>query len=372
MKKLFLISLLFASASAFGQLAKRSSVSYCDPSVSNLQFTDEHNNPVNINKLTIGQTVRLWVTINNNTAQNTVPKGTCQLMITLGTHFKVRKDFSVIGQPLPLEDIIKWKSCLDDEGAQYIITGELIQDMPARYAERVYFDLTAIKEGGSVLTCQVLITNHKNDKTVLSDILPSNNFVFSDYKTVKPFAMKFEKLDAVPHGCTLELNWKVLDANKEAVLYNIEASEDGINFRTIKTVAASGGPAYNLMLENLTGNSLYVRIKAEAATGQFLYSDVAYIEKICNSGFDVGLYPNPVPAEIKEVMLVAKTGIFNGKYQILLTDVSGKTVQNINVVYANQLQVKIDLGFIITPGVYNLSVKGEDGKTQVLKFVRQR
>ncbi len=370
MKRLYFIILVFVTASASGQLARRNSVSYCDPSVSNLLFTDKQNNPVNANKLTIGQLVKLRFLINNNNAQNTVPKGTCKLLITLGSHFSIAKNLSTPGQMQPLDDYFKWNCQPDDEGAQYVIIGELIRDLPARYSDNVFFDLISSKEGSSVLTCQVLISNHNNGNTVLSDVVPSNNFVFSSYVNTKPFGAKFEKLDAVPHGCTLDLNWKVVDAAKEAQKYKIEVSENGTDFTTVKTVPATGDLEYKLMLDGLTGSTLYVRIKAEAATGQYVYSHIVYAEKICNPEVETALYPNPVPADTREVMLQAKTGIFNGKYQIILTDVTGKALRVMEANYTNQLQVKIDLSFL-SAGTYYIRVKGEDGYTTGLKMVKQ-
>ncbi len=43
------------------------------------------------------------------------------------------------------------------------------------------------------------------------------------------------------------------------------------------------------------------------------------------------MYPNPVPTEISEVSILAKAGIFNGKYSIAITDVSGKELQKTNI-----------------------------------------
>jgi len=133
---------------------------------------------------------------------------------------------------------------------------------------------------------------------------------------------------------------------------------------------ANGTRSYYSRLENISGGSLFVRIKAEAITGQLRYSDLVAVNNICNGRFELALYPNPVLSDVTELKLVAKEGIFNGKYNIRLMDAAGKEINRKEVQLINQDMVKYMIGYL-PGGSYQLMVTGEDGITRNLRFVRQ-
>lgn len=369
MKKLFLVFMTAAAVAANAQPNKWQAVSYADPSVSNLSFTDGANRPVNTEMLTIGTPVKMQFTAANTDPLNVIPAGTCQIKITLGTRFRLLTDLS-IPDNLPLGNYFRWSVAEGDRAIQYIIVGELVRDLPARFSGLINFTLMPVREGNSTVTCQVLISNHNNPNTILSDMAPSNNFLSKTYTSLKPIGVKFTRFDAKAHGCTLDLNWAIFDEEKLTRRYIIETSDDGISFQTLKTITASALTNYNLLLDGLSKTAMTLRIKAETQSGQFVYSGNVYADNICNTRFEAGLYPNPVPPEVTEVSISAKAGIFNGKYSIAITDISGKELKRTEVTYVNQLQVKFNTG-ILKGGTYFISITGEDGQPYTLKMVKQ-
>jgi Secretion system C-terminal sorting domain len=369
MKKLFLIVLTVAAVSGYSQPNKWQAVSYADPALSNLVFTDGTNRPVNTAMLTIGTPVKMQFTAANTDPLNVIPAGTCQIKITLGSRFRLLTDLS-IPDNLPLGNYFNWSVTEGDRAVQYIIVGELVRDLPARFSGLVNFTLMPVREGNSTTTCQVLISNHNNPNTILSDMTPANNFLSTKYTSLKPIGVKFTRFDAKAHGCTLDLNWSIFDEEKITRRYIIESSDDGINFRTLKTITASTLSSYNLLVEGLSKTAVTLRIKAEMQSGQFVYSGNVYADNICNTRFEAGIYPNPVPAEVTDISIVARSGIFNGKYSISITDISGKELKRTDVTYINQLQVKLSTG-LLKGGTYFVSITGEDDQPYTLKLVKQ-
>lgn len=367
MKKYLLVLMAAAALSAQGQRLS-SKPSYCDPALSSLRFTDAQSASVNMDRLTIGSPVNIEFTLSNNDALNAVPQGTCQVKITLGSKFRLATDLSSMN--LPLRDYINWSIAEAPRGTQQIITGELYRDLPPRFSGQVKFSLMPFMQGGSTTTCQVLVSNHNNDRIILSDMVPGNNYVSASYKNAKPIGLKFTQFDATARGCALELNWAVFDDEKLARKYSIEVSYDGINFQPAKTVLSTGGSSYTLLLEGLNRKEVTVRIKAETVDGDVVYSGNVYKGNLCNGKFDIGLYPNPVATDVTDVMLQAKAGIFDGKYSIVMTDAMGKEVKRTEATYTNQVQVSFKTGFIAS-GAYMLTVTGEDGVSVSVRFVKQ-
>ncbi|MEO6254966.1 MAG: T9SS type A sorting domain-containing protein, partial [Ferruginibacter sp.] len=170
-------------------------------------------------------------------------------------------------------------------------------------------------------------------------------------------------------ACTVELNWAMYDEGKVASQFVIETSANGATFTPVQTIPAGSGIAYSHLLERIINQGLTVRIKAEAANGQYVYSEEKTASTNCKNNLEVFLYPNPVSAETTELTLRAQQGIFNGKYNIRITDVAGAEVKRLEVTYTNQVQVKLQTGKLAA-GIYLMVITGEDGQQISLKMVR--
>jgi hypothetical protein len=241
--------------------------------------------------------------------------------------------------------------------------------LPARFSGKVSFMLVPSKVGSSTVVCQLLVSNEKNPDNTLSDNNPNNNSTSLGYTNVKPLDIKFTQFSAKPRSCMLDVNWSVLDNAKEAKQFVIETSEDGLTFVSVKTILASGGITYSYLLEKMANVAVTVRVKAETENGQYLYSEKIYNNTICNTGFDVSIYPNPVQTAVTEVALQAKAGIFNGKYSIRLTNAEGKELKRTEETLKNQVAFKIKTG-VLPAGIYFVTLIGEDEKPIILKLLK--
>lgn len=339
---------------------------YADPKIDNLRFYNMQDIPVSADLLETGNMAKIRLTISNTNKENAIPEGTCKLKINLGMLCFLTTDLQ--SAAVPLSEYFTW-GVLNDPFNQTIIIGELKQDLPADFSGIAEFSFMPRKEGSSIITSQFFVTNHRNPKFLLSDKDPTNNIVSNYYTNLAPLSAKFINFKASAKACNVDMNWQVTGEDK-LTNFIVETSTDGANYSAAKTIAVNGTKSYFNRLEDITTGNLYLRIKAEAETGQYIYSIPVLVSKICNGRFEVALYPNPVTRDIRELKIVTKEGLFNGKYKIRLLNIDGKELSSKDFKLSNQDQVKYDIT-ALPGGSYHLVVTGEDGQTQSLRFVVQ-
>jgi Secretion system C-terminal sorting domain len=108
--------------------------------------------------------------------------------------------------------------------------------------------------------------------------------------------VKVTDFKALNNKCNPNLQWK---STSEINLkqFDIEVSEDGINFTTIGTVNASGGlfeKLYNFENINQTNKVSFYRLKMIDNDGQFKVSDILTFRKNCGAENVFTVFPNPV------------------------------------------------------------------------------
>ncbi|HEX2684414.1 MAG TPA: T9SS type A sorting domain-containing protein, partial [Ferruginibacter sp.] len=268
-----------------------------------------------------------------------------------------------------LRSYFNWVMKQSPTSKQYIITGTLHRDLPAKFAGKIAFMLMPNKAGTSTLVCQLLLSNDRNTSSVLSDQAPTNNYLSMSYTNVKPLDIKFIRFDAASKACMVDLNWAIYDETKQAKQFVVETSANGSTFTPVQTIPAGQAIAYSQVLDKLQSQDLAVRIKVEAANGQYIYSDEKSAKVNCSQATEIFLYPNPVSAEVAELTLRAKNGVFNGRYEIRITDASGAEVKKLEATYTNEAQVKLKTGKLAA-GIYTLILTGEDGQPVTVKMVR--
>ena len=166
------------------------------------------------------------------------------------------------------------------------------------------------------------------------------------------------------------MNWSIFDEDKMAKKFTVETSPDGINYTAVKTILATGAGSYNFLLEGVNAKSVTVRVKVEAQDGSFVYSAAQLVSNLCSGAFEIGLFPNPVPRDVNEISIIARSGIFNGKYSFKIIDAAGKEIKVMEASYNNQVSVKVATG-LLPAGAYLVNVIGENGQQTGLKFVKQ-
>jgi hypothetical protein len=314
----------------------------------------------------VGKKAKFTFRIVNGSRADAIPVGTSKLKISLGMLCFLADDLQ--GANAPLGDYFHW-SVYTDAFKQTVVTGELYRDLPADFSGSALFSFMPSKAGKSIITCQYFISNHKNPDVILSDPNSMNNIISGSFTNVPQLTATFIDFKAKAKGCSLDLNWQVSDEDK-LTQFDVETSADGINFTKVNTVPVQGTKSYFTRLEDIKSSNLAVRIKAEANTGQSVYSSAVNVSNICNGRLELALYPNPVTGDITEVVVNTVEGIFNGTYVVRLLNADGKELNKKEVRLVNQGQLKYNTGFL-PGGSYHLVITGEDGQAHSLKFIKQ-
>lgn len=180
--------------------------------------------------------------------------------------------------------------------------------------------------------------------------------------------VKFLSFFALKNGDDAKLNWTVAsDENNR--YFEIERSTDGRVFKTIGKVDAMGnGKSVNTYetvdagISKLGANIVYYRIKQTDKNGELTYSNVKNLNNVKKST-PVQLFPNPV----KNVTKVVVDADAAGKGSIIIRDVTGKMVRQINTQFVkgiNQQDINVS---DLASGDYNVQVIG-DGFSYLLKL----
>jgi hypothetical protein len=165
---------------------------------------------------------------------------------------------------------------------------------------------------------------------------------------------------------TLPLHWLnvsgALNNNKQAVInfkvnetnvanYVVEKTTDNSNWTTVGTLVSKGNGVNNYQFTDAapTQGITYYRIKQADVDGRFTYSSIIKLSNYQISSLNI--YPNPVKDQV--TISGAKVGS-----KLLLTDISGKLLQQITVTQTS---------FIVDMSKYNSGVyvlKTDNGITQ--------
>jgi hypothetical protein len=162
---------------------------------------------------------------------------------------------------------------------------------------------------------------------------------------------------------TNRLNWTV--ANELNVsAYDVERSENGIDFQKVGSVQADGSTSYNYNDVLATPRSYYYRLKSVDISGSFEYSKVIFLARNSNTRFEV--LGNPFTNSINIRINVAQSS----KSNFELYDASGKLLRKEQKnLPAGQSMIQISNLSALPAGTYYLEavVNGEKWKQRLLK-----
>jgi hypothetical protein len=165
---------------------------------------------------------------------------------------------------------------------------------------------------------------------------------------------------------TLPLHWLniggSLNSSKQAVInfkvnetnvanYQIEKSNDGRVFYSIANISSKGNGenTYQFTEPTVIDGIKYYRIKQIDADGRYSYSTIIRLSNDVKGS--INIYPNPV----KDIVTIG--GAISGT-KAILTDISGKVLQQINI---TSTVFSVDMG-MYSSGIYLL--KTQEGITQ--------
>jgi hypothetical protein len=162
-----------------------------------------------------------------------------------------------------------------------------------------------------------------------------------------------------------QLDWSI-SRDVEADRFEVERSDDAVNFRKIGTVAAAGGQfkyQYNDHIP-LLGKAWY-RIRSIDKFNKPSYSSIALVNEAGNGEEKLYIVNNPV----HQFIYVAATGRFAGNYEYQLFNATGQLMQkgSINILGGF---ASIPLSNAVAPGVYIVDLQNKQHRLSQKLVVR--
>jgi hypothetical protein len=165
-----------------------------------------------------------------------------------------------------------------------------------------------------------------------------------------------------------QLSWK-LNCENGSDYFDIERSNDGINFKKIGTVAITNGCSTAFDFDDksaLTGKNYY-RLKLMNVSGRASFSNIILLLNQ-KDGFElIGLFPTIV----KTNALLNISAANKARVDVNVLDGQGRLVQQINQYLVSGLN-QIDMNFTtLAAGAYFVKVVAENGDEQTIRFIKE-
>ncbi|MBA2249503.1 MAG: T9SS type A sorting domain-containing protein [Chitinophagaceae bacterium] len=184
--------------------------------------------------------------------------------------------------------------------------------------------------------------------------------------------VQFVSIGATENNNTVKVNWKV--ENETSVdRYQLERSTDGVIFSKVGDVKSTPNPtntnSYSYLdnIATVSSTQLYYRIKQYDRDGSYYLSKSVAIKRN-NKLSSILIYPNPV----KESLFVNFYNTINDKGTVSVINSGGSKVISQDVLLSagnNSFTVNgIDK---LAKGVYQLSIKTEDGNNITKQFLKR-
>ncbi len=200
-----------------------------------------------------------------------------------------------------------------------------------------------------------LYTGYTGDVSGNHRVIIMNATLWLATSTVLPVTLI--NFSAVEQQNTIAVNW--VTANEiNTKNFNIQKSNDGINFLTIATLATKGPSNYQYVDKNITNNLTYYRLQIVDNDGSLQYSNIEQVIVLGKLASSNTIYPNPV----------IQTIYFNNaavKHVIVFNQI-GKQVLVSNSINNQYLNVST-----LQHGVYILQTIDTFGNVQLQKFIKQ-
>ena len=197
------------------------------------------------------------------------------------------------------------------------------------------------------------ITSTRNGLTSFSD--------FTIAYSGSPLPVTFTSLTGNIRNGQAQLNWTIADEHN-VDHYQVEESNNGMQFRNLTQVDASNRSAYQASDASLNAGANFYRVKAVDIDGKLTYSKIIRLE---NSAIDqqIRVYPNPSQGELTLGLNIAA-----GNYQIRVINAVGQIVLQQPLTHeggSRSLPLALPK---LNAGIYQLEVRG--GMQKYVRSVR--
>ncbi|MGE5109154.1 MAG: hypothetical protein ACM3H8_16570 [Sphingobacteriales bacterium] len=175
-------------------------------------------------------------------------------------------------------------------------------------------------------------------------------------------SLYFLSFDAVSTGSAVKINWTT-SVELDCIPYQVQRSEDGINFYTVDTVPSAcnnSSNSYSYIDHQPPPKKVYYRVKKDYENGRSRYTIVKVVLIETQTG--VTIFPNPA---VNKKITVDMGNLPLGKYLVSVIQLRGKKILS-EIKDINQKLFPLDLtGKIIEPGPYFLILSNSSSSTRV-------
>lgn len=162
-----------------------------------------------------------------------------------------------------------------------------------------------------------------------SAITPDPNYSAFTWASKDPLLpITFAKFNAVTVNCRIQLNWE-LDNTTGLQHFEIQASENGINFISLLSVTAGNNTIHTCTVDQ-AGQRAFYRIKLSYEDGSYNYGPVLPAEKRCSGEnvFSFKVYPNPLQDYIRLFI----TGDKHAAFSLSVLNAAGQRLVKKNII----------------------------------------
>ena len=174
----------------------------------------------------------------------------------------------------------------------------------------------------------------------------------ANFSIASPLALNFLSLNGNSGEKDIKIIWSILN-DVEISRYEVQKSENGLSFRTIKNIASSRLPNIsNYIFSDYTPTigTNYYRIKVFNNNGTVNLSRVFRIY-FGNVGNSVFIYPNPSGSELT----VRFAAVSKGKYQLSILSIAGHQILTMPFYHDGiDKTIHIDMPQTMARGIYQL------------------
>jgi len=359
----------------FFLLAGRSSTTaqinvVADPAIGYVDITDLNGDPADANNLIDGSFYLVQLSIQNLHPANGVPPNTAYIRLGLGLNMVIDPTYNL--GTAPHSNYFTWT--YDASQSQPFIIGTLHDFLPAFFDGVAVFRVKAMiplappGQVNSTVSGQFLNANPPGNPYRLIDQNPNNNSALVDYTVIPaaPTPVTLTQFKAVKKDCVIRTDWSV-ENEISFDHYELQVSKDAFNFVSVNNVPAQNNSRYsssfdiNNLSAQLQGATLYLRLKMVDKDASFKYSDIIPVSGKCNTPpFVIYGYPNPV-IDANHISIASKQGLFHGKYNITVMDMSGRVYITKDVELQNAQSFRFDFGKTLANGKYIIRLQQNNG-----------
>ena len=352
MQKLLLLTLLL------GLCVKATCQVTADPATGQMDITSANGTSLSANFLNPNITVQLIIPFYNLNQLNAVPAGSCKVKINLGSKIVLDPLFNL--STAALSNYFQWSFANSNGNSE--ITGNLIAALPGDFTGAAIFNVKGTTLGTSIINTDFTVIN--NTPVVLTDEDPNNNSSSLQYTvTNETIPVNFTGIAARVNGCQVNVQFSTALENNVKI-YAIEAGIDNNHFVKVAELEADNRGTYKTKFNLSTfagSNEIFIRVKSIDLDGRTKLSETRTVKGNCEvtGALHLSIIPNPSIKNNLVTIISQDETVFNGHYQLTLTDVAGRVVNQSSLHLNNTTKFVYNVGNI-DAGNYLLQIRNMD------------